>query len=299
MHDCYRHRPFAVVTGASSGLGLDLAQRCAAHGFDLLVAAEDPALEDMGALLRRQGTAVQTVRADLAAPGGIGRVLAALGSRPVHALLAHAGHGLDQVLAGAGPAEPGPFVKAYLKGTVELIQRLGRRLLACEGGRVLLLGPMEGDRAGPLQALCTGTRVFIAGLSETLRQDFEGSGRTVTCCMPDGGTTLPDRTATLGRVAFDAMMQGDPEVVLTARHGHSEAPHRGAHDHPMAGGQDGAEAQRVAVFHRGPFSCSDGGPGDNATVAWGGAMGGMVRSDPCRCAYTQVISAPNKKIWAE
>lgn len=214
MHGHFLRPPFAVVTAASSGLGLELARCCARHGFDLLVAAEDPVIEDLGVMLRTHGTAVQTAQADPAELQDVERLLDRLGGRPVDALVAHAGHGLDRVLKRAGRADPGPFVKAHLKGTVEWTQRLGRRMRARGAGRVLLLGPTGDGPADPLQVLCNGTRRFIAGLSDTLRQDFGGSGPTVTCCMPAPGrcTTWADRPEALAAAAFQAMMRGDDDV---------------------------------------------------------------------------------------
>lgn len=218
--------PFAVVTAASSRLAFELARSCARHGFDLLVAAEDAAVEDLGALLRRHGTAVQTVRADPAEPGGTQRLLGLLGSRPVDVLVAHAGQGLDQVLAGTRPgrglADPGPFVKAHLKGTVDLIQAVARRMRTCGAGRVLLLGPTgQQPPPGPLLALGRGTRQFIDGFSAALRQEFEDSGLTVTCCMPCRSLPAPagpmgheEPPAAWARAAFQAMMHGEPEVLL-------------------------------------------------------------------------------------
>jgi short-subunit dehydrogenase len=229
----HNHRPldppFALVTAASSRLAFELARNCAKHGFDLLVAAEDAAVEDLGALLRRHGTAVQAVQVDPAEPGGVQRLLGLLAGRPVDALVAHAGHGLDRVLAGAcprrGPADPGPgpFVKAHLKGTVELIQAVARRMRACDAGRVLLLGPTgQEPTPGPLLDLCRGTRQFIDGFADALRQEFEDSGLTVTCCMPSCRTppapespmSRTEPPAAWARAAFEAMMHGEPEVLL-------------------------------------------------------------------------------------
>jgi len=221
--------PFALVTAASSRPAFELARSCARHGFDLLVAAEDAAVEDLGVLLRRHGRAVQTVQADPAEPGDVQRLLRLLGSRPVDALVAHAGHGLDRVLAGARPgrrgSEPGPFVKAHLKGTVELIQAVARRMRAAGAGRMLLLGPTDQEPPpGPLGALCRGTRQFIDGFADALRQEFENSGLSLTCCMPCG-STWPALQGPMGdaeplaawaRAAFQAMMHGEPEVLLPA-----------------------------------------------------------------------------------
>jgi uncharacterized protein len=214
MHDHFLRPPFAVITAASSWLGLELARCCATHGFDLLVVAEDPVIEDLGMMLRTHGTAVQTVQADPAEPQDVERLLDRLGRRPVDALVAHAGHGLDRVLVGTGPADPGPFVKAHLKGTVEWTQRLAHRMHARGTGRVLLLGPTGDEPVGPLQALCNGTRLFIAGFSDALRQDFDDGGPTVTCCLPTPGPRTPwtDRPDLLAAAAFQAMMRGDIDM---------------------------------------------------------------------------------------
>lgn len=216
-----RDPPLAVVTGVSSRVAFELARQCAGNGFDLFVAAEDATVQDLGARLRVHGTAVQTAQADPAEPGGVQRLLQLLGCRPVHVLVAHAGHGLDQVLAGTRPARrpagPDPFVKAYLKGTVELIQAVAR-LMHAGGGRVLLLGPTRLESAGSLQALCRGTRQFIGGFADHLREEVADSGLTVTCGMPPGAPPMEPPAAAWASVAFRAMMHGDPGVSFSARH---------------------------------------------------------------------------------
>ena len=88
-------RPLAVVTGASSGIGLELAKLCAAHGFDLVIAADRPLAESSQAL-RATGVRVDAVEADLATRAGVDRLLGAIGGRDVDALLANAGHGLGR-----------------------------------------------------------------------------------------------------------------------------------------------------------------------------------------------------------
>src|SRR6267142_323536 len=86
-------RPLAIVTGASSGIGLELARECALHGFDLLIAADRSlvvALQELRAL----GAAVESVEVDLATPAGVDKLVELAAGRQVDALLANAGHGL-------------------------------------------------------------------------------------------------------------------------------------------------------------------------------------------------------------
>src|ERR1043165_4485521 len=89
-------RPLAIVTGASTGIGYELAKCCAREGYDLLVAADEGEIERAAMELRELGVAIQAVQADLATIRGIDVLLGALGGRPVDALLANAGIGLGR-----------------------------------------------------------------------------------------------------------------------------------------------------------------------------------------------------------
>jgi short-subunit dehydrogenase len=89
-------RPLAVVTGASTGIGRELAKRCAEAGFDLVVAADEPAINSAAAELRALGAAVDAVEADLSTTEGVDKLYAAVSGRPVEALLANAGRGLGK-----------------------------------------------------------------------------------------------------------------------------------------------------------------------------------------------------------
>src|SRR3954452_19049777 len=87
-------RPLAVVTGASAGIGYELAKICARNGFDLLVAADQPEIHEAAQEFRTLGGEVEAVEADLATLEGVDRLYQAARGRPVDALLANAGHGL-------------------------------------------------------------------------------------------------------------------------------------------------------------------------------------------------------------
>ena len=95
-------KPFAIVTGASSGIGLELAAICAQEGFDLLVAADRPEIQAAADRFRGLGADVTVVETDLATTDGVDRLWAAAAGRPVDALLANAGHGLGRALSRSG-----------------------------------------------------------------------------------------------------------------------------------------------------------------------------------------------------
>src|SRR5436853_4828951 len=89
-------RKFAVVTGASTGIGLELARECAKNGFDLLIAANEPEINSAADELRREGGTVETVQADLATLEGVDQLYEKVNGRHVDALLAKAGRGLGK-----------------------------------------------------------------------------------------------------------------------------------------------------------------------------------------------------------
>jgi len=85
---------FAVVTGASTGIGFELAQQCLTNGHDVLIVANEPQIRDAAAKLNSSGNQVEALEADLCNPEGVDKLYAALKGRPVDALLANAGRGL-------------------------------------------------------------------------------------------------------------------------------------------------------------------------------------------------------------
>ena len=90
------NRHLAVVTGASSAIGFELAKLCAEHGFNLVIAADEPAIKDAADTLRSTGVAVEALEVDLATREGVEQLHAVVGGRPVDYLLANAGQGLGR-----------------------------------------------------------------------------------------------------------------------------------------------------------------------------------------------------------
>src|ERR1700759_3684458 len=107
----------AIVTGASSGIGLELAKLAAQDGYDLLVAADTP-LVDASAALQDLGVEVRSVEADLATEQGVRELLDAAGGRPGDVLPANAGHGLGRDFLGQDPSEWRHVVDTNITGTL-------------------------------------------------------------------------------------------------------------------------------------------------------------------------------------
>ncbi len=222
-------RPLAIVTGASSGIGFELAKRCAAEGFDLLVAADDPRIEEAARALGQAGGSVEAVQVDLATPEGVDRLLAAVKDRPIDALLANAGHGLGRAFLDQDWDEIRHVIDTNVTGTVYLLHKVGREMAGRGHGRILITGSIAGFMPGTYQAVYNGTKAFIDMFSYALRAEVQGRGVTVTCLMPGPtetefferadlmdtkvGQAKKDDPAEVAENGFKAMMAGDSGVV--------------------------------------------------------------------------------------
>ncbi len=223
------NKRFAIVTGASSGIGLELAAICAQEGFDLLVAADRAEIQLAGDCFRRLGAAVTVLETDLATTDGVDRLWAAAAGRPVDALLANAGHGLGRAFLDQDFREIRHVIDTNVTGTVYLVQLVGRAMRKRGHGRILLTGSIAGFMPGTYQAVYNGTMAFVDSFAFALRAELKDTGVTVTCLMPGAtetdfferadmldtkvGQGKKDDPADVARVGFDAMMRGDGDVV--------------------------------------------------------------------------------------
>jgi len=223
------HRPLAVVTGASSGIGFELANCCAAHGYDLVVAADESQINMAAAAVRESGANVEAVETDLATAAGVERLYAALKGRPVDALLANAGRGLGRAFLDQDFKQVQRVIDTNVTGTLYLIQMIGRDMRARRAGRILITGSIAGFMPGTYQAVYNGTKALLDSFSFALRAELKDSGVTVTCLMPGATETefferadlmdtkvgVADKqpASEVAKVGFEAMLRGDGDVV--------------------------------------------------------------------------------------
>jgi len=222
-------RPFAIVTGASSGIGYELARRCAVEGFDLMIAADEPQILEAARNIEMLGAQVIPIEADLATLEGVDKLYRAASGRSVDALLANAGRGLGDAFLNQNFAEVKHVVDTNITGTIYLIQQVGRDMRARGQGRILITGSIAGFMPGTYQAVYNGTKAFLDSFSFALRAELKDSGVTVTCLMPGAteteffdrahmkdtkvGQSKKDDPAYVASVGFDAMMKGEGDVV--------------------------------------------------------------------------------------
>jgi short-subunit dehydrogenase len=222
-------RPLAIVTGASTGIGYELAKLCAQNGFDLIVAADEPEIQRAADLFRGLGAEVEAVEADLATLEEVDRLCAAARGRPVDVLMANAGHGLGGAFLDQDFQDVRHVIDTNITGTIYLIQQVGRGMRGRRSGRILITGSIAGFMPGTFHAVYNGTKAFVDSFSFALRAELKDSGVTVTCLMPGAtetefferadmtdtkvGQDTKDDPAEVAKVGFDAMMRGDGDVV--------------------------------------------------------------------------------------
>src|SRR4051794_33696706 len=180
---------FAIVTGASSGIGYELAVLCAREGFDLLVAADMPEITQAAETLRAMGASVEALQVDLATEDGVDRLYAAARGRTADVLIANAGHGLGGGFLDQDFDEVRHVIDTNITGTIYLIQKVARDMRARKSGRILITGSVAGFIPGTFHAVYNGTKAFVDSFSFALRAELKENNVTVTCLMPGATDT--------------------------------------------------------------------------------------------------------------
>jgi short-subunit dehydrogenase len=222
-------KKLAVVTGASSGIGYELAIQCAKHGFDLVVAADEAQIFEAADVFRKEGVEVEAVEANLALTEGCDKLYGCLKGRPVDALLANAGRGLGRGFLDQDWNDIRYVIDTNVTGTVYLIQKIARDMRARNDGKILITGSIAGFMPGTYQAVYNGTKAFLDSFSFAIRAELKDTNITVTCLMPGAtetdfferadmmdtkvGTEKKDDPADVAKTGFDAMMEGKGDVV--------------------------------------------------------------------------------------
>jgi short-subunit dehydrogenase len=223
-------KPFAVVTGASSGIGYELADQFVQHGFDLLIVAEDEGVADAARRLSN-GNQVESLRADLATYEGVEALCESIRS---------SGRTPDAVAINAGVGVSGPFAESDLNAQLNLLNlnvispvHLSRRLLpdmiAAGKGRILFTSSIAATAPGPFEASYNGSKAFLKSFAEAIRNELKDSGVTITTLMPGPtetdffcragaedtklGASEKDDPADVAREGYEALMDGKDHVV--------------------------------------------------------------------------------------
>jgi uncharacterized protein len=225
-------RPLAVVTGASSGIGLELARQFADNGFDLIIAAEDSGIHTAGTDLKGHGAQVEAVQVDLATDAGVDelhRHIASAG-RPVAAAALNAGVGAGGAFATDTALEDElRLIDLNVRSTVHLAKHVVRDMVARDEGRILFTSSIASTMPGSFQAVYNASKSFVQSFALALRNELKDTNVSVTSLMPGPtdtefferadmldtkvGTSKQDDPADVARDGFEALMAGEERAV--------------------------------------------------------------------------------------
>jgi short-subunit dehydrogenase len=222
-------RPLAAVTGASTGIGFELARCCADFGYDLLITADEPRIYEAAHELRGMDVRVGVLQTDLATRAGVDRFYAAAQGRPIEALIANAGRGLGGAFLDQQYDDVRRVIETNVTGTVYLLHKAAFDMRVRGRGKILLTGSIAGFFPGAFQAVYNGTKAFTDSFAAALGEELRKTGVTVTCLMPGptdtefferaglSETPLGEKpkadAAAVARAAFEAMQRGDTRVI--------------------------------------------------------------------------------------
>jgi uncharacterized protein len=226
------NRELALVTGASSGIGRELAGQFAEHGFDLIIAAEDQAIHTAADELAATGARVEAVQVDLASERGVEelyRHVTSLG-RPLAAAALNAGIGAGGSFATDTRLQDElKLVDLNVRSTVQLAKYVVRDMVERGQGRILFTSSIASTVPGSFQAVYNASKSFVQSFAIALRNELKGTGVTVTSLMPgpteteffdradmldtEVGSGEKDDPADVARDGFEALMNGDERVV--------------------------------------------------------------------------------------
>lgn len=226
-------RSFAVVTGASSGIGYHLARTFAQNGFDVLMTAEDERLAKAAREVETLGAKVTTVQADLTKQEEVEKLwreVEATG-RPVDAIAINAGVGVGGDFARETELEDElEIVDLNVRSTVHLAKRVTKQMTDRGHGRILFTASIAGTMPTPLEAVYGASKAFVLEFAQSLYYELKDSGVTVTALKPGPTDTdffnragmqdtpvgregkKENDPADVAQQGFDAMMKGEKEI---------------------------------------------------------------------------------------
>ena len=222
---------FAVVTGASSGIGFELAKQFANHGFDLLVTAEGEAIEHCAVELRALGARVSTVRADLRTYEGVEKLWSAIKAegRPLDAIAINAGVGLGGAFVDNDLQRELDLINLNVVSVVHLAKRVVQDMEARNEGRILFTASIAAEFPGPFEAVYAASKAFVLSFAEAVRNELKDTRITVTALQPGAtetnffhragmddtkvGQSEKSYPADVAREGFEALMKGKDHVV--------------------------------------------------------------------------------------
>ena len=225
-------RRLAAVTGASRGIGLELAKVFAQNDFDLVIAADSTALREVVPQLERLGAHVDTVQTDLATSAGVDRFYECLveQSRDIDALAMNAGLGVSGEFIDTALEEELRLVNLNIVSLLRLTKKILPDFVKQGSGRILYTSSPVTALPGPYFAVGAASKAFLQSFAETIRLEVKDTGVTITVLQPrvaeprcltrarvaDTATGAGEDPAEAALEGFEALMAGKDHVIAGA-----------------------------------------------------------------------------------
>ncbi len=224
-------RQFAVVTGASSGIGYELAKQFAGNGFDVLIVSGGDRINSAAQEIQALGANVTPVQADLATHEGVHKLLGAIRSsgRPVDAIAINAGVGVSGRFVETDLGEELNMVALNVTSTLHIAKYMVKDMVNRGSGRILFTSSIAATMPTPYETVYGATKAFVRSLSQGLREELKDTGVSVTALMPGAteteffhragaedtklGASEKDDPAEVAKEGFEALMAGKDHVV--------------------------------------------------------------------------------------
>jgi len=225
-------RKFALITGASSGIGLELARQFANHGYDLLLASHKENAEGSGGGIGLEGGDVQIIHVDLSTSEGVENLCHRIHEigRPVDAACINAGIGAGGPFSETSLEEDFHMINLNVLGSVHLAKRILPEMLARNEGRIMFTSSVAAVMPSPFEAVYGATKAFLLLFSESLAAEVKDTNVTVTAVLPGPtetnffhranmddtkvGQEQKDSAAEVAERAFKAMMAGKEKAYV-------------------------------------------------------------------------------------
>lgn len=208
-------RKLAVVTGASSGIGLELARECIERDFDLIMCAEDRAIHTAAKHLAKAGAWVLPVQVDLSMYDGCRQFYQAIveSGRHVDALLLNAGVGVGGAFLVNDLEQELKMIRLNVEGVVHLSKLILPMMVNRREGRVLITASVASTSPAPYLAVYGATKAFDLMFAEALRYELRDTGVTVTALQPGATDTEFFDRAGMDSTKVDHGKKDDPAEV--------------------------------------------------------------------------------------
>jgi len=225
-------RPLALVTGASDGIGYELAKVFAENGYDLVIAAEDPGIVEAKQAFAQLGGEVEAIQVNLAQYEGVEELYRQIVNlrRPLAAAALNAGVGVGgDFTKGTRLEDELNLINLNVVSTVHLAKKIARDMVDRAQGRILFTSSIAATMPAPFEAVYGASKAFVQSFAQALRNELKGTGVSVTSLMPGAtetnffhragmddtkvGTDEKDAPADVAREGFKALLAGKDHVV--------------------------------------------------------------------------------------